>query len=350
MPRRHRRLTHASACLFGLAVIASCGGDASLSIRPTTTPISTPTVGTTTATPVGPTATPPATTSAVPPTHTATLPATTATVAPTNTPTSIPTDTETPIPSATAGNTATSAPTSTATPSPTNTRTTTATNTPTLTSLPTSTATEVPSATHSPADTATHTHTAAPSSTPTQTSLPADTPTAGPSPTGGTGAVCGNGILEPGEFVDDPVNGLIGDLNGIECPAELQVLACAAEGSFSFDVFLEPPLGTNPNSITAVVGYRSDRASIPGSGTAGLQRVTFPSPQPFVRSARDFDYAIRVVGIRTGSFPAGPAFSIRFDGCGGQPDPTADDIACTVEGCAGSGGSIVGCECIVVPR
>lgn len=171
-----------------------------------------------------------------------------------------------------------------------------------------------------------------------------------PSPTGATVESCGNGFLEPGEFVDDPVNGLIGDLNGVACPADAQVLACEPRESFTFDVFLVPPLGTDPNSLTSVIGYRSNRASIPGTGTAGLQRVTFPNPQPFVRSARDFDYAIRVVGIRTGSFPDGPAFSIRFDGCVGQPNPTAGDMACTVEGCAGAGGGINGCLCSIVAR
>jgi hypothetical protein len=162
--------------------------------------------------------------------------------------------------------------------------------------------------------------------------------------------VCGNNILEPGEFFSDPVNGVVGDVAGVACPADGQVLTCSATGTFEFDVLLAPPLGTEPTSATVIIGYRGDRASIPGSGTAGLTRVTFPAPQPFVRSARDFDYAIRVVGIRTGPFPDGPMFTIRFDGCSGQPAPTASDLACTMEGCAGSGGSIAGCECIVVTR
>ncbi len=385
MPSYELRSISMHILLLGLLFLASCGGDASFSIpaRPTVTPLRTeamptmtptnaaPTTMPTTAAPTQPaatsTSTPVAPDTATPaPTNSATQLAT-STIA-SNTATPIATHTQPAAPSDTPTQTATNTPPPSATATPTLSATNTPVATATLTAIPSPTDTSIPTATPTPADTATpapsstanpppadtatpsHTASVAPSSTPSPTSPPLETATPVASPTGGLGAVCGNGILEPGEFVDDPVNGLIGDLEGVACPADTQIFACAAAGSFTFDVILEPPLGTDPNSITAVIGYRSDRASIPGSGTAGLARVTFPSPQPFVRSARDFDYAIRVVGIRTGSFPEGPAFSIRFDGCTGQPDPNPLDMACTIEGCAGSGGSIVGCECSIVAR
>ena len=124
-------------------------------------------------------------------THTRT-PTTSAT--PTNTPTmtSIPTVTATQTPSETATRTPTPTPTDTATPTATDTPVPTATSTPFPTATSTSTNTPLPpTATNTPVPSRTAT------STSTKTPKPR-TPTATP-----TMAVCGDGVVEPGEECDD---------------------------------------------------------------------------------------------------------------------------------------------------
>ncbi len=176
---------------------------------------------------------------------------------------------------------------------------------------------------------------------------PTPTPTVIETPGGGT---CGNGFLQPGEFYTDPVHGALGDLSGVSCPLDAQVQPCTAAGLVTFAVGLVPPLGAQPTSATILIGYRSDLLRLPAaSGSSTITRVTWPSPLPFVRGATDFDYALRVVTVRTGPIdPDNPIFSVQFDTCDGQPvaDP-AMHLGCIVEGCASTGGPVSDCTCVV---
>lgn len=190
------------------------------------------------------------------------------------------------------------------------------------------------------------TGTATPTTTATTTG---DTPTPAPTATPGD-SNCGNGFLEPGEFYDHPVNGPVGDLAGSECPQDTQVLSCTAAGLVTFAADLVPPPGAQPTSATILIGYRSDLMRLPAAaGTSTITRVTWPNPQPFVRGATDFDYAVRVVTVRSGPFDTdAPIFSVQFDTCAGQPQPDpALDLGCIVEGCASAGGPVANCVCSV---
>lgn len=190
--------------------------------------------------------------------------------------------------------------------------------------------------------TATPTITATPTATlavgvPTLTSTPTATPTYTVTP---TPLPCGDGLLDDGETCDS-------------CPADCVPLACdAAEPSVTFDVVLDVPVATLPTAVTFLVGYRTDRLGLPGSGsvTSVRQRITLPPPLPNVFSPNDLDYALRLVLGRNGGFSDGTAFSIRLDSCAGAPGATAADLACTIEGCAGGSGPIPGCACGVVDR
>jgi hypothetical protein len=200
-----------------------------------------------------------------------------------------------------------------------------------------------------------------PSATPSVTATAGSSPSATSSPTGPTatptptdtpgGSNCGNGFLEPGEFFGDPTFGLVGDPGGIECPQDAQVAACTPLGSLDVDVDLIPPVGTLPTSATILVGYRSDLAALPAAaGGSAAARVTWPSPLPFIRNAIDFDYAVRVITIRSdGPIDSEvPIFSVVFDTCSGRPAPDPSlDLGCIVEGCSGAGGPINGCTCAV---
>ncbi|MDX2168469.1 MAG: hypothetical protein SF182_15450 [Deltaproteobacteria bacterium] len=280
-----------------------------------------------------------------PPTETSTpLPTDTSTPVATETATAVSTATSTPeatatttaasTATATAVSTNTAAPTTTATAVATNTTGTTATATPTDTPAPPSaTATETPTISL-PTDTVPPTATATP--TPTHTIGVTATFTATATPTMGS-AVCGNGVLEPGETCQ-------------QCAMDCIVGACTPSATMvSFPIQFEGPLGAQPTTGTFLLGYKSNRVSIPGSGTATSvrQRVTYPAPLPNVASVNDLDYALRIVVGRNAGLANGLLATVKFDTCNGAPAVTALDFACTVEACAGAGGAIEDCTCVV---
>ncbi len=371
---RHRAAVFALTLALGAA---GCGSDSSVSVflpPSTPTPSGQPTSPIATATP-GRSETPttrPTPTGTAAPTRTAANTATQAptrtasvTATPSNTPPSVATRTATSTASPTRSLTATVPatntavpPTATSTAPPTLTATASASATPpttatstaaaTITATPVVTATPIDTATAGPATaTASASQTAAATETPTSTAVattPAGvtataTPTATPTPTASPtplASMCGNGVLEPGETCTS-------------CPQDCVVRACTASlptVPFSFNLRFS---SSAPTSLSVLIGYNSARLSIPGSGTAGTVsgRVTAPPPAPFPFIRNDLNYGLRVVMSRTSPFQAGTFLTVTFDQCQGAPAPTAADLACTIEGCAGLGGEISGCSCAV---
>ena len=355
----HRGLVIRTAIGIALAVLlAACGSDSDLTfiVLPTATPplggAGTPTL-TATRSPTGPTPTIAATLTPRP-TRT---PRTSPSVAPTPTSTKLSTRTATAAATATASATLISTPTSTAsatavatptlTHAPTASATATAT-TPPVPSTPTLTASATPTATATvaPTDTPTTgpTNTASPTATDTPiptatesggaTSTP--TPTASPSPQPTAGAECGNGILEAGESCTS-------------CPADCTVLACTATTPLqTFRINFQAPLGSSPSVVTTRVGYRSDRVSLPGTGSAPAARVKM-RPAGTSQLVNDLDYAVTVLiqGQAGGTVPSGKLFTIDFDTCQGAAAVTPADFGCSIESCASSSGPIDGCTCTV---
>jgi hypothetical protein len=268
-----------------------------------------------------------------------------------------------PSPSATPNATATSTAqgSRTATPtSPTSTNTATATSTPnagstaTASGTPTDTPTPSgPSAT--PTETATVTDTATPSETPTVSPTPTITLTPSitftatftPTPTPCT-AVCGNGFLEacescratpapPGPFGSGP-----------SCNADCTVGTCTSPGAptQTFRVNFSAPLGSNPTVVQALLGYRSNRVSLPNSGTSARVQNR---PTGTGQLVTDFDFAVRVLiqGQSGTVIPSGRLFTINFDTCSGAVAVTPADFGCQTETCSSSNGVIDGCTCTV---
>lgn len=194
------------------------------------------------------------------------------------------------------------------------------------TATPTDTATATPTTTSTPTTFPSGVATFTP--VPTETTTPTATPTQRP---------CGNGLLEPGESCET-------------CPEDCVPRSCepTAENS-DWVVDFASGVGTSPTSVTILLAYRSAVVSIPGSGFAPTvrQRVTVPPPPPFLFTPNDLDYALRVVLSRTTGLQQGLLFTVRFDRCQAAPVPSPADFACSVEGCAGSGGSIDSCVCTV---
>jgi hypothetical protein len=114
-------------------------------------------------------------------------------------------------------------------------------------------------------------------------------------------------------------------------------------------VLLSYPFGSQPTTVTALIGYRSNLVSIPGSGsvTSVRQRVTYPAPPPNPQTPNDLDYAIRLVLGRSAGLPEGLLATIRYDRCQSTAAPTTQDFSCTIEALAGVGGNIEGGSCVI---
>jgi hypothetical protein len=127
------------------------------------------------------------------------------------------------------------------------------------------------------------------------------------------------------------------------------VLACTATTPLqTFRIDFQAPLGSSPSVTTARVGYRSNRVSLPGTGSAAASRVKM-RPTGTSQLVNDLNYAVNVLiqAQAGGTVPSGKLFTIDFDTCQGSAPVTAADFACSVESCASSSGPIDGCTCTV---
>lgn len=147
--------------------------------------------------------------------------------------------------------------------------------------------------------------------------------------------VCGNKLLEPGETC-------------AQCAADCAVQPCQpAQQRAVFAVEFTPPPVPDVSTAVVRIGYRSDRLSLPGTGTEKSVQSRIKSPEHDVMAFNDLDYALRIVAARAKAIPAGQLVTIEFDRCQGAPAPTVADLSCAVEGCAGSTGPESGCQCAI---
>jgi hypothetical protein len=157
---------------------------------------------------------------------------------------------------------------------------------------------------------------------------------AGPTPAG-TAAQCGNGLLEAGESC-------------ASCAADCAVAKCQpGKTRVQFAVAFNAPEQAAVGTAVLRIAYRSDRLSLPGTGTAKTVQQRIASPQHAVMAFNDLDYALRVVAGRSGALPMGQVFTVEFDRCDGAPTPSPADLSCAVEACAGSTGPVDGCTCSI---
>jgi hypothetical protein len=147
--------------------------------------------------------------------------------------------------------------------------------------------------------------------------------------------MCGNGFLEAGETCTS-------------CAADCTVQACTATTPIqTFRVNFIAPLGTSPSVAGVLVGYRSNRVSLPNTGTSARVKLR---PTGTSQLVKDLDYAVRVVlnASAGSSIATGRIFTVDFDSCQGQAAVTPADFGCQIESCGSSTGPIDGCTCTVV--
>jgi hypothetical protein len=148
-------------------------------------------------------------------------------------------------------------------------------------------------------------------------------------------ASCGNKLLESGESC-------------AQCAADCVVQPCRpGRERATFNVVFTPPEVPDVSAAAILVGYRSDRLSLPGSGMEKSVQSRLTSPEHSVMAFNDLDYALRIVAGHAKTIPAGTIATIEFDRCDDAPTPTIADLSCTVESCAGSTGPAIGCRCSI---
>jgi len=148
-------------------------------------------------------------------------------------------------------------------------------------------------------------------------------------------AECGNGILESGESCET-------------CAQDCEVQKCEpSEKIYVVEFSAKWPKATFPDAATILVAYRSDKLHLAGENQDDKVKASLKTREkPYdIQAIRDFEYAVRLVLAETERLPADGLFSLEFQGCKGAGEPTADDVRCIVEGCAGNGVDIADCTC-----
>ena len=133
------------------------------------------------------------------------------------------------------------------------------------------------------------------------------------------------------------------------CPADCTVQSCTAVAPIqTFKVNFSAPVGSAPSAVSALVGYRSNRVSLPGSGSGPSARIKL-RPSGTSQLVNDLNYAVRVLIQGNGgvTIADGRLFTIDFDSCQGTMPVTPADFGCQIESCGNSFGTIADCTCTV---
>ncbi len=148
-------------------------------------------------------------------------------------------------------------------------------------------------------------------------------------------ATCGNKLLDADETC-------------ARCPADCTVQPCQPGNQrVKFDVIFAPPETPDVSAASLLIGYRSDRLSLPGKGMEQTVKSRLTTPNHDVMAFNDVDFALRIVAGHPKTIPGGTLATIEFDRCEGAPAPTVADLSCAVESCAGSTGPADGCRCSI---
>jgi len=150
-------------------------------------------------------------------------------------------------------------------------------------------------------------------------------------------AICGNGLLEPGESCDD-------------CAADCAgASACEVTDATRSATFrLVPAEESYPFGFAVRIAYRGDKLSLPGDEFAPSvsERVSVDKETSRI-VARDVGHSLRLVVTDGNGLVDAAQVSVRFDRCKGAKDEK-DDAVCFLEGCTGRGIDIEGCACELV--
>jgi hypothetical protein len=104
-------------------------------------------------------------------------------------------------------------------------------------------------------------------------------------------------------------------------------------------------------SLVAMLSYDPTLLSLPATGADPVMRKRLVGSDGNTMLASNNDgKVLRLVAAKAGGLKIGTLADIDFDRCAGARAPTASDLKCSIESCAGSGGPISGCSCSVSIR
>lgn len=135
-----------------------------------------------------------------------------------------------------------------------------------------------------------------------------------------------------------------GAARGVEsCPAGQEHQRVAIEVSASE---AQPVI-----SLVAMLSYDPTLLRLPATGAdpAMRKRLVSSDSNALLTSNND-GKVLRLVAAKAGGLKNGTLADIDFDRCAGARPPTASDLQCSIESCAGSGGPISDCSCTVSIR
>ncbi|MEO8601295.1 MAG: hypothetical protein ABI629_01830 [bacterium] len=103
-----------------------------------------------------------------------------------------------------------------------------------------------------------------------------------------------------------------------------------------------------PISVVVALDYDAALVRMPDSGSSSAVRQRLrPRIDGAVVTPNDHGSQLRVMAARGGGIAAGPLVDVELDRCLGARAPTAEDFTCIIESCAGSGGGLSACGCVV---
>ena len=103
-----------------------------------------------------------------------------------------------------------------------------------------------------------------------------------------------------------------------------------------------------PVSVVLALTYDAALVRMPESGSsAAVRRRLRTRVNGAVLTPNDLGTQLRVVAAKGGGIAAGPLVDVELDRCAGARAPTAADFTCSIESCAGSGGGMSDCGCVV---
>lgn len=109
---------------------------------------------------------------------------------------------------------------------------------------------------------------------------------------------------------------------------------------------LQPPESQAVLSLVISLTYDPALLRLPALGSgADVRKRLKATGGAAMLTPNNLGGALRIVAARSGELPLGPLVDVEFDRCAGARVPTAADLRCTVESCAGSGGPVAGCTC-----
>ena len=127
-------------------------------------------------------------------------------------------------------------------------------------------------------------------------------------------------------------------------PAALAAAPCTpGGGSQRIRIDLDVPEAQAVVSVVATLSFDPTALQLPAD--ASLRKRLTPEQKGAMITPRNTPGTLRLVAAKAAGLSSGSLADVDFDRCSGRPPVRTQDLRCTVESCAGTGGPIPDCHC-----